>query len=155
VINIPRVWELLRRFKDECRSRGWNASENEDWINLDQQYHNFLWARAIHPSTFKKIATSRKCAVHKGVSYQVVDVSYTAWLFPETPPEELLHAVAENPELSKRTAIYDLSWAYSGKPVCLKLNETDSPVFREFESFLEKKWGVELKPVQSLMTKEA
>ena len=154
MINIPRVWEILRRFKNECESRGWNTSENEDWINLNQQYHNFLWARTIHPATFKKIATARKCAIRKGVSYQVVDVSYTAWLFPETPPQELLRVVAENPELSKKTAVYDLSWAYTGKPVCLKINETDSPVFREFESFLEKRWGVEFKPAQSLMTKE-
>ena len=155
MINIPRVWEILRRFKRECQSRGWSTSEDEDWINLNQQYHNFLWARTIHPSTFKKVASARKCAVRKGVSYQVVDIAYTAWLFPETLPDELVRAVAANPELSKRTAIYDLSWAYTGKPVCLRLNETDSPVFREFESFLEKKWGVELKPIHSLMTKEA
>lgn len=156
MINIPRVWEILRCFKDECQSRGWNTSEDEDWINLNQQYHNFLWARTIHSSTFEKIATARRCAVRKGVSYQVIDVAYTAWLFPETSPSgELLRMVAESPELSKRTAIYDLSWAYTGKLVCLKLNETDSPVFREFESFLEKKWGVEFRSAKSLVTKEA
>jgi hypothetical protein len=84
-----------------------------------------------------------------------VDVAYTAWLFSEAPSEELLQTVAENPELSKRTAIYDLSWAYSQKPLCLKLNQTDSRVFQEFENFLEKKWGVEFKQIRDLLAKEA
>jgi len=54
-----------------------------------------------------------------------------------------MESVKENTELLRRTAIYDLSWAYSGKPLCLKLNETDSQVFKEFENFLEK-LGVEV-----------
>jgi hypothetical protein len=83
-----------------------------------------------------------------------VDVSYIAWLFSEAPSEELLQTVVENPELSKRTAIYDLSWAYSKKPMCLKLNQTDSSVFHEFENFLEKEWGVEFKQVHGLLAKE-
>ncbi len=62
----------------------------------------------------------------------------------------MMRMVTENPELSKRTAIYDLSRAYSGKPLCLKLNETDSIVFREFERFLKEMWGVELIPAYNL-----
>jgi len=80
----------------------------------------------------------------------VVDVSYTAWLFPQSPPENLMQTVKEKPELSRRTAIYDLSLAYAGKPLCLKLNETDSTVFKEFEKFLEKELGVEVKPVHKM-----
>jgi len=151
---IPRVWELVRSFKNECKSRGWETSEHEDWVKAGSEYHNFLWARTVRPSTFKKIAEEHKCAIKEGVSYQVVDVAYTAWLFSETPPEELLKTVAENPEIFMRTAIYDLSLAYSRKSFCLKLNQTGSSVFREFESFLEKKWGVKFKPVQSVLTKE-
>jgi len=152
---IPRVWELVRSFKCECESRGWKASEHEDWVKADNEYHNFLWTRTVHPATLKKIAQEHKCAIKQGISYQVVDVAYTAWLFSEAPSEELLQTVAENPELSKRTAIYDLSWACSKRPVCLRLNKTESSVFQEFESFLEKKWGVEFKSVQGLLTKEA
>lgn len=48
-------------------------------------------------------------------------------------------------ELSKKTALYDLSEVYQGKPLCLKLNETDSLVFEEFEKFLKKTYGVESK----------
>ena len=132
-------------------TKGLKTSEHEDWVKTgDDEYHNFLWIQTVHPSTFEKIATNHKCAVRKGVSYQVVDVSYTAWLFPQSPPENLMQIVKENPELSRRTAIYDLSWAYSGKPLCLKLNETASIVFKEFEKFLEKELGVEVKSVHKL-----
>jgi hypothetical protein len=154
MMTIPRVWELIGYFKDECHSRGWKTSKNEDWIKVNNEYHNFLWARSIHPSTFKKIVTACKCAIRQGVSYQVVNVAYTAWLFPEAPPDQLVLTVAKDPKLAKRIAIYDLSNVYSGKPVCLKLNETSSEVFQEFENFLERKWGVELKQAFSLLTKK-
>jgi len=149
-LPIPKVWDLLDRFKNQCKLKGWKISEHEDWVKAgDDEYHNFLWIQTVHPSTFEKIATNHKCAIRKGVSYQVVDVSYTAWLFPQSPPENLMQMIKENPELSRRTAIYDLSWAYGGKPLCLKLNETASMVFKEFEKFL-KELGVEVKPVHKL-----
>jgi len=152
-LRIPKIWELLDRFKDQCQLRGWKTSEHEDWVKTgDNEYHNFLWIQTVHPSTFEKIATNHKCAIRKGVSYQVVDVSYTAWLFPQTPPEELIQMIMRNRELSRKTAIYDLSWAYEGKPVCFKLNETGSRVFREFERFLEEKLGVKVKSVYPLST---
>ncbi|MFQ5999304.1 MAG: hypothetical protein ACE5J6_00865 [Candidatus Bathyarchaeia archaeon] len=152
-LHIPKIWELLDGFKDRCQLRGWKTSEHEDWIKTgDEKYHNFLWIQTVHLSTFEKIATNHKCAIRKGISYQVVDVSYTAWLFPQGPPENLMQTVKGDPELSRRTAIYDLSWAYAGKQLCLKLNETDSVVFQEFEKFLEEKWGVEVKAVGKLPT---
>ena len=150
-LPIPKVWKLIDLFKDQCQMKGWKSSEHEDWVKTgDEEYHNFLWIQTVHPSTFEKIAVNHKCAIRKGVSYQVVDVSYTAWLFPQSPPENLMQMVNENPELSRRTAIYDLSLAYAGKPLCLKLNETDSTVFKEFEKFLQEELGVEIKPVRKL-----
>ncbi|MDH5437556.1 MAG: hypothetical protein OEX76_01495 [Candidatus Bathyarchaeota archaeon] len=149
LLGIPKVWELLKCFKGQCQLKGYKTSEYGDWVKTGGEYHNFLWTRTVHPSTFEKIAMSRRFAIRKGISYQVVEVSYTAWVFPETPPEKLMQIVTENPELSKTIAIYDLSWAYAGKPVCLKLNETDSMVFREFEKFLEEKWGVKIQPAVS------
>jgi hypothetical protein len=151
---VPRVWELICRFKDECHLKGWKTSESEDWVKVDDEYHNFLWARNIHPSTFKRIITACKCAIKQGVSYQVVKVAYTAWLFPESPSEVLVQTIAKDPKLAKRIAIYDLSNLYAGKPLCLKLNETESKVFQEFENFLERKWGIKLKPVFSLIKSE-
>ncbi|MEA2090150.1 MAG: hypothetical protein U9O89_05270 [Thermoproteota archaeon] len=145
-MKMPKVWNILNRFKDECQSRGWMASQKEDWVKTGEEYHNFLWARNVHPSTFEKVTSNQKCAVQEDKSYRVVDVAYTAWLFPENSPEDLIQTLKKNPKLSKRTAIYDLSWAYQDKPVCLKLNETSSSVFEEFERFLEKTWGVKVKP---------
>ena len=150
-LSIPKVWKLLDLFKDQCQLKGWKSSEHEDWVKTgDEEYHNFLWIQTVHPSTFEKIAVNHKCAIRKGISYQVVDVSYTAWLFPQSPPENLMQMVNENPELSRRTAIYNLSLAHVDKPLCLKLNETDSTVFKEFEKFLQEELGVEIKPVRKL-----
>ena len=149
--HIPKVWELLDRFKDQCQLKGWKTSEHEDWVKTEEdEYHNFLWIQTVHPSTFEKIAVNHKCAIRKGVAYQVIDVSYTAWLFPKSPPKNLMQTFRENPELSRRTAIYDLSGAYAGNLLCLKLNETDSTVFREFERFLETELEVEVKPLHKL-----
>ena len=150
VLSIPKIWELLRDFKDLCKSRGWETSEHEDWIKTNDDYHNLLWIQTIHPSTFEKVALNQKCAIRQGLSYHVVDISYTAWLFPRAPPEELIQRVLNNPALCRRTAIYDLSWAYEGTPVCVKLNMTESQVFQEFEDFLQDRCGVELKPAHQI-----
>jgi len=151
----PRIWEVIRSFKDECSSAGWKTSEDEDWVHANEQYHNFLWTRTIHPSTFKKIAKASKCAVRDGVSYRVVDVAYTAWLFPESPPEELMQIVIEDQSLAKNTAVYDMSGLHSSKPTCIRLNTTGSRVFKEFEDFLHKKWGVQFKSAKDVVTAEA
>lgn len=143
---------MIRSFKDECQSAGWKTSENEDWVLVDQQYHNFLWTRTIHPSTLKKIAKASKCAVREGVSYKVVDIAYTAWLFSEAPPEELIQTVIDNENLAKNTALYDISGLYGAKPMCTRLNSTESKVFKEFENFLQKKWGIKFKSAQDIIT---
>ncbi len=143
--QIPEVWELLTFFKARCQLKGWKASNSEDWVKTsDDNYHNFLCIQTVHPSTFQKIGLNRKVTICEGIAYQVVDVSCTAWLFLKSPPENFVESVKEDPELLRRTAVYDLSRAYSGKPLCLKLNETDSRVFKEFENFLEEKLGVEV-----------
>ncbi len=137
-MKTSKVWEILRKFKELCKFRGWKTSESEDWVETDNKYHNFLLTRNIHPSSFKSIAANRKCVVREGLSYRVVEASYMAWLFSETPPENLPNLFLENPEFSKRVALYDLSPITEGKNTCVKLNYTDSPVFQEFEKFLEK-----------------
>lgn len=149
---VPRIWEVIRHFKNECQSAGWKTSENEDWVLADEQYHNFLWARTIHPSTLKKIAKASKCAVREGISYRVVDVAYTAWLFSEAPPEELIHIVIDDENVAKNTAVYDMSDLHSAKPMCTRLNLTENKVLKEFENFLQKKWGVKFKSAQDIVT---
>jgi hypothetical protein len=146
---MPRVWEILRKFKDLCRVRGWKTSESEDWVETDDKYNSFLWARDIHPSSFKRIVSNRKCVVREGLSYRVVDASYTAWLFSVAPSEILVKTVFENPDFSERVALYDLSPLLEGKNLCVTLNHTDSPVFQEFERFLRNELKVKLKPISS------
>mgnify|MGYP001102820584 CR=1 FL=1 len=82
-------------------------------------------------------------------SYRVVDASYTAWLLSETPHETLFKTIFDNPDFYRRIALYDLSPLLEGKNLCVKLNHTDSPVFQEFESFLENELKVKVKSVSN------
>jgi len=144
---MPKIRKIIERFKDSCKFHGWKTSEKNDWIETKNEYHNFLWTRNIHPSSFKTIATNRKCVVQEGLSYRVVEASYTAWLFSETPSETLVKTIFDNPDFSKRIALYNLSPILKGKNVGFKLNHTDSPVFQEFERFLRKELKVKLEPI--------
>jgi hypothetical protein len=154
-MGAPRLWDLIRSFKHECESQGWKTSENEDLVESESRYHNFLWTRTIHPSTFEKIAHASKCAMREGVNYRVVDVTYTAWLLSEPPPEELWKAVMADPTLAEKTAIYDLSNLNSDEPICPRLNSTKSEVFTEFENFLTKKYGALFKTPNSILMAQA
>ena len=145
LLSVPKIWELLRSFKEWCKRKGWKTSEEMDWVRVDHKYHDFVWARTVQPSTFMKVTRSPKCTVHDGFSYRIVNASYVAWLFQQSPSSTLLQTLMETPELSERTALYDLSQVYQGNPVCLKLNATKSQVFKEFERFLSENWGVTVK----------
>jgi hypothetical protein len=146
-MKMPKVWEIVKKFKDSCKFRGWKTSESEDWIEIDDKYHNFLLARNVHPSSFKRIVSNRKCVVREGLSYHVVEASYTAWLFSETPAETLVKTIFENPAFYKKIALYDLSQLLEGKNLCVKMNYTDSSVFQEFENFLKNELKAKLEPI--------
>jgi len=142
MVRLPSVWELIDQFKRICRLRGWWVSDYEDVVHANGEYHSFLWARKVYPRTFRSVITNHNCPIREGLSYKIVNVSYTAWISPEHLPENLILFVTENPHLLKSTALYDLSEAYLGKQTCLKLNETRSVVFHEFERFLEKEYNI-------------
>jgi len=146
LLSLPRVWELLKGFKERCRRKGWKTCEESDWVRIDHEYHDFVWARNVQPSTFVKVSQNPKCTVRDGYTYRIVNASYVAWLFQQPPSESLLQTLADAPDLYERTALYDLSQVYQGNPVCLKLNTTRSQVFKEFESFLAENWSVTVKP---------
>lgn len=148
-MSTSTIWDILRKFKALCSFRGWKTSESEDWIETDDQYHNFLWTRDVKPSTFERIVTDAKCVVKEGLSYRVVEVAYTAWLFSRTPSENLVKTVFENSDFSKRIALYDLSPLLVGKKICVKLNNTKSTVFQEFEKFLQEELNIKLDPLSS------
>lgn len=90
--------------------------------------------------------------MRNGISYQVVNVKYTAWLFPEPPPEELWKMLTDDQNLAEKTAVYDLSGLRESKPICLKCNKTKSKVFKEFENFLRRKFGSEFKTPKDMIT---
>jgi ABC-type microcin C transport system duplicated ATPase subunit YejF len=146
-MKMPKVWEILRKFKGKCECRGWKTSESEDWVGVGDEYHNFLLTRNIHPSSFKSIASNRKCVIREGSSYRVVEASYTAWLFSESPSEVFVKTIFENPDFCKRIALYDLSPLLEGKNLCFKFNHTDSLVFQEFENFLKNELNVKIKKI--------
>ena len=58
----------------------------------------------------------------------------------------------KSPNLLRRVAIYDLSHVYKGEKFCLKINETESPVFKEFERFLSEKYKIEFKPIKETIS---
>jgi hypothetical protein len=146
LLSIPRIWELLKGFKERCGHKGWKTSEESDWVRIDHEYHDFVWARNVQPSTFAKVSQTPKCTVRDGYEYRIVNASYVAWLFQQPPPESVLRALVGELDLDKTTAIYDLSQVYQGNPVCLKFNTTESLVFKEFESYLAENWGITTKP---------
>lgn len=147
---FPRVWVFIDNFKCRCRSRGWRAFEYEDLVEAEGEYHSFIWVRKAYIKTFKKIVMKSQCSIREGISYRMVDVSYMAWVLPETPSESIARTVAEEPRLLRRIAIYDLSEVYAGRPVCSKLNETRSMVFHEFEKFLGIEYDIEFQPIYKL-----
>jgi hypothetical protein len=144
LLSIPKIWELLKSFKEWCKGKGWRSDE-EDWIRLGHEFHDFVWVKNVQPSTFRKVTENPKCTVLDGFSYRVVNASYVAWLFQESPSDSIVQTLVDDPRLCARTALYDFSQVYRGDPTCLKLNGTKSQVFDEFERFLFENWGVTVK----------
>jgi hypothetical protein len=154
MMETLRVWEILDKFKDACSLHDWRTCKTEDWVETDGEYHNFLWTRDVHPSSFTSIASNMKCITHEGSSYRVVEASYEAWLFSEAPHDGIIKTVSENPKYSGKIALYDLSPVLRGEKACTRLNNTDSPVFKEFEHFLKDELKIKLKPFSLLSEEE-
>jgi hypothetical protein len=147
-MKTRKVWEILNRFKRSCTARGWKTSESEDWVRAGDEYDNFLWTRTVSLPSFKAIVSSRKCVIQEGLSYNVVEPAHTAWLFSETPSDNLVRTISDDAEFSKRVAIFDMSPLSTGKDFCVKLNNTRCPVLREFENFLQSEMKVSVKSFQ-------
>jgi len=56
--------------------------------------------------------------------------------------------ISEMPDITKRVAIYDVSFILTGRHECQKLNETNSVVFAEFEQFLKTEYGMRFKSIK-------
>ncbi|MGD6810872.1 MAG: hypothetical protein ACQCN3_14335 [Candidatus Bathyarchaeia archaeon] len=147
--NLSELSELLRLFKTECQTKGWQASETEEWVKADDGYHALFCTRpSVNIYSLMKIAERSKCLVIEGGSYRVADAAYTAWLLPEISEhmqKELVQAIAKNLQLAKKTALYFFHKSNAEALECLPVNGTDSKVFRQFEEFLKDKMGINLK----------
>jgi hypothetical protein len=152
--DLNELSELLRHFKTECLTKGWKASETEEWIKADDGYHAlFCTSPSVNIYSLTKIAERSKCLVIEGGAYRVVDAAYTAWLLPEPSEhiqQELVRAISKNPQLAKRTALYCFQTANTGILECSARNVTDSKVFKQFEKFLKDNIGINLKQFSSL-----
>ena len=150
--NLSELSELLRLFKTECLTKGWEASETEEWVKADDGYHALFCTRpSVNIYSLMKIAERSKCLVIEGGAYRVVDAAYTAWFLPapsERMQQELVQTVAKNPPLAKRTALYCFQMSNIGILGCSARNVTDSKVFKQFENFLKDKIGINLKPLR-------
>jgi hypothetical protein len=144
---MNKVWELISRFKRFSRQKGWKTSESEDWVESNEEYHNFVSARAVTPASFKAAIKNRKCVVREGTLYTVVESARQAWLFSERPSEEIFRTILDSQDYSNHIAIFDLSPWLEGHDNCFELNNTDSPVFREFEAFLQTELKLAIEPV--------
>lgn len=150
---FPPIWNLIESFKKQCCSMGWETCEKEDWIKTgDGKYHLLLWTKTIHSSTFEKIVNRSKCGISRGNSYEVVEIAYISWLFQESPPENLFTWIKADPKLQRKIALFDLSGKYVGSNICRRFNKTESNVFKEFENFLEKEWGIDFKTLYKTPT---
>ena len=145
--TVRKIWEIVRRFKRRCRSKGWRVIEREDVIEKNKEFHNILWTRKIHPSTFRRVAVDKTATIQEGISYRPIDVSYKAWICATPLSDSLKQTIVKNPELLNRNAVYDLS-KIRVEGTAQKLNKTVSEVFQEFERFLKDEFQFEVKPIQ-------
>lgn len=141
------VWDIFDKFKMICRLRGWENFEHEDLVKADGKYHYLILTHEIHPETFKKVVLNPHQGIREKDSYKIVNVSYIAWISERGIPEEVLSFLTENPSLLNRVALYDVSPLHEGRKECLRINETDSSVFLEFENFLSSR-GIGIKPLK-------
>lgn len=143
-ILVPQIWDLLSAFSEHCQSKTWNYYNNGTVIEADDKYHRFIWTRGLHLHTFKNLIQNPLCTVCVDKTYKFTQPAYTAWILAESPIADLwLYLIHDAPELLSNVAIYDLSRVYSdGSSICLKINETRSPIFHEFETFLTTKYNI-------------
>ncbi len=147
---IAKLIELVKRFERRCRLKDCKVIGREDVIEKNKEFHNILWSREIHPSTFKRIGTSEKVAIQDFPSYRQIEISYNTWVCSSPLSDRVKKIVAMNPKLLQRNAIYDLSKIQEQKTV-KKLNKTDSKICKDFESFLKEEYGLEVEPIQMMV----
>jgi len=147
--SFPNLWDIVEAFKRRCKNKGWETCEYEDIVNAEGKYHYLVWTRHIYPYTFKRVVMNSYQSMRVGDSYKKVEVAYLAWISQEPISEGVLEILSENPDLIRKVALYDISPIYEGQSSCLKINNTKSLVFQEFERFL-KEYRVSFMPIYKM-----
>jgi hypothetical protein len=142
----PRVWEVLRKFKQRCSRRGWKAAEDGDWVKVGETYHAFLWCRSLSPGTLRSIVTASEISICEESLWKVKKVDYIAFL-TESFANNVFDVFEPHPEFLNRVVLYDIDHG-------LKMGKATSPVFGEFERFIEEEYGIGLKPVTTVQSHE-
>jgi hypothetical protein len=143
------IFDCVERFKKYClQSRNWKVYEGADLIRAKNRFHRFVWARQLRPLTFENMVRNPLCAVTEGVLYRIERVSFMAFVVLQ-PSSGVLKFFEEEPSIQRWVALYDLSRFFRSKPICVKLNETKSPVFSEFERFLSEHYNMEFELIAS------
>lgn len=136
MLRLSNFWDFMEKFKHACKIRGWKVFEREDIVDENGRYHQIVLVHQIHFETFRRVTTSFHRFIRERETLNMIDISYIAWISQNPIPESVLDFLAAEPRLLSRIALYDLSLLDRGRNVCLKINETDSVVFQEFERFL-------------------
>lgn len=140
--DLPDIQALIDQYKSFCKSLGWRSPEYDDWIWSGADYHKFYWHHGLTAPLFSGFVQSKSVYIQEGSRLHLNEARCTAWIFKKKVPQEVFTQVVDDLDLLRRTAVYDLSPAYEGKLQCFKVNQTESIVFREFEEFLDVKYGI-------------
>jgi len=137
------IFDCIDRFKKHCvKSKSWKVYEGADLIQVKNKFHKFVWIQNLRPLTFESMIRNPLCAVAEGVLYRTKSISFMAFVVPQPPSAEILKFFREEPSIQRWVALYDLSRVFGSEPVCAKLNMTKSPVFNEFERYLDKCYDI-------------
>ena len=142
-------WEVIEEFKNLCTTKGWITFEHEDLVKAGDKYHYLVFTHRIFPETFRRVILNSRQCIREGNMCRTVDVSHIAWISQNAIPDSVLTLLVAKPMLLRKVALYDISPLSRRKNLCLKINETESPVFLEFEKFLIKH-GLSIKPLGKL-----
>lgn len=147
MLHPSSFWSLIEKFKNACKNKNWRMYGDEDIVYDGSEYHHLVIVHQTRFETFKRVIANPHQSIKRGGQHEVVNVSYIAWISQEQIPKIAADLLANRPALLSRVALYDLSPLNNGENVCLKMNRTDSTVFREFESFLVEN-GFRFKPLE-------
>jgi hypothetical protein len=114
------------------------ASQDGDWVKAGEAYHAFLWCKSLSAETIHSIAARSEVSIYEQDRWKVQKVDYIAFLSGLTAG--VFELLERYPHLSNRVMLYDID---RGR----KTGNAVSPVFGEFERFMEEEYGIALEPV--------